>query len=217
MKQSETVNKLIPALIKAQAEIKHSEKDGKNPHYRSEYSTLTSVIDACKEPLRKNGLIVIQTPVYNELGVQLETTIYHESGEFISSELFVPAPADAQKFGSALTYARRYSLSTIVGIAPEDDDGEGAKKPENKVEQKPKVTQTNYKQFFMSLPLDLQDHMRKFTGKGEAFAFAEKNGFDPAKMLAAIPKGTFAEQMADAGIEGEKVPTDSELEKAFGV
>jgi hypothetical protein len=130
---SPTIGKLAEALAKAQAKIKHAEKDGRNDFYKkngdpSKYSTLTSVWDACKEPLCESGLAVTQL-IQDVSGFPyLTTMLIHSSGEWLRS--CVPLKAketNMQGLGSAITYARRFGLSSIVGIFPdEDDDGESS-------------------------------------------------------------------------------------------
>jgi hypothetical protein len=130
MNKSETLKELAASLSKAQALIEGAAKDGNNPHFRSKYATLASVVDAVKEPLAKNGLSYTQVLHDAENAVKVETIILHMSGEWLSTgALTVPVSKhDAQGFGSALTYARRYSLSAAFGVAPEDDDGNEAAK-----------------------------------------------------------------------------------------
>lgn len=127
------LNELGAALAKAQAAIQGARKDATNPHYRSKYADLASVWDACREPLTANGLSVIQLPGYNpeHRFAFLETILLHTSGQQIASVLNAPVPSDTpQGVGSALTYLRRYALMAMVGIAPEEDDGEAAERPE---------------------------------------------------------------------------------------
>lgn len=125
--------KVSAAFVKAQAEIGKAIKDSTNPHFRNNYADLSSVVDAIKPALEKNGLSFTQKFHENPDGVTVETIIIHESGETISNGvLSVPATKkDAQGFGSACTYARRYSLQAAFGVAPDDDDGNAAsRKPE---------------------------------------------------------------------------------------
>lgn len=127
--QSEKIDLLAAALCKAQAEIKGAEKDGTNPHYKSDYSTLEAVIKACRDALAKQGLSVSQILDHNERGAALITRLIHTSGQWIqgSCPLILGQRQDMQALGSAITYARRYSLAAIVGVvAEEDDDAEGA-------------------------------------------------------------------------------------------
>lgn len=122
------MKELATAMAKAQSEIKSALKDSKNPHFKSSYADLTSVWDACRAALTKNGLSVVQVPGFDENDVWLETMILHASGESISGRYPLrPQPQTPQGYGSALTYARRYSLAAMVGVvADEDDDGNAA-------------------------------------------------------------------------------------------
>jgi len=119
---------LFAALVKAQAQMGKAHKDATNPHFRSKYANLESCVDAVREVFAAHGLGFVQVQHEAQCGVCIETVILHESGEqFSGGKLFVPAnKQDAQGFGSALTYARRYSLSATVGLATEDDDGNAA-------------------------------------------------------------------------------------------
>lgn len=120
--------KVSAAFVKAQAEIEKASKDKTNPHFRSKYADLGAVVDAIKPALEKNGLAFMQKFHRDDAGVTVETIIIHESGETLSNGVLnVPASKkDAQGFGSACTYARRYSLQAAFGVAPEDDDGNAA-------------------------------------------------------------------------------------------
>lgn len=123
-------NTLSAAMAQAFAQIEAASKDAKNPHFRSSYATLGAVVDAVKPALVNNGLFFTQETHDASGGVCVETVIRHASGEEIRcGRLFVPANKnDAQGFGSALTYARRYSLMTAFGVPAEDDDGHAAAK-----------------------------------------------------------------------------------------
>lgn len=125
------MKELATALAKAQAEIKTALKDSKNPHFKSSYADLTSVWDACRQALTANGLSVIQKTDFSEGEVWLETILLHASGEQIAGRYPLrPQQQTPQGFGSALTYARRYSLAAMVGVvADEDDDGNAASAP----------------------------------------------------------------------------------------
>jgi len=131
MQKSEGIKELAGALAKAQGEIKGALKDQSNPFFKSKYADLASVVEAIRAPFAKNGLSYIQTLDPTEKDeVRVETMILHSSGEWICCGILgVPVTkADAQGYGSALTYARRYSLSAAAGVAPEDDDGNAASK-----------------------------------------------------------------------------------------
>lgn len=127
MNKSESIGALAGALSKAQAEIRGAVKDTANPFFKSKYADLSSVWEACREPLAKNGLSIVQTNRAGEGRVIVETLLMHASGEWISGELDMrPVKDDPQGVGSAITYARRYALAAMVGVAPEDDDGNAA-------------------------------------------------------------------------------------------
>jgi hypothetical protein len=127
MNKSDQINELAAALSKAQGTIKGAMKDTANPFFKSKYADLSSVWDACREQLFNNGLSVAQMPFQSESGIGMETVLMHSSGQWISGQFVMPvSKADAQGVGSATTYARRYSLAAMVGVAPEDDDGNAA-------------------------------------------------------------------------------------------
>ena len=126
--RSETIAELAKALAKTQGQIEKAKKDSLNPHLRNKYADISSIWDAIREPLTANGLCVLQEPRSANGGVLLTTTLLHSSGEYIRSSLTMPVTKqDPQGYGSAITYARRYSLQSIVGIAAEDDDGNAAR------------------------------------------------------------------------------------------
>lgn len=130
MNKSESVKELAAALCKAQGALKGAVKDTANPFFKSKYADLASVWDAVREPFSANGLSIVQVTLPSEGNeIVLETTLMHSSGEWVSGVLSLPvSKADAQGYGSAMTYARRYGLAAITGVAPEDDDGNAAAK-----------------------------------------------------------------------------------------
>lgn len=118
---------IIAAFIKAQQAFKPAVKDAVNPHFKSKYVTLQAAIDAVLPALHANGFALIQATLVQDGRTILRTHITHVNGESISSDYPVhPVKADPQGEGSALTYARRYALMALCGIAPEDDDGNAA-------------------------------------------------------------------------------------------
>jgi hypothetical protein len=123
-------NLLIPALLKAQGQLEHAKKDSTNPHFKSKYADLATVMDTVKPILQANDLVVTHQRESTESGEYLITTIWHKSGQNISSRSkLMPTKADPQGYGSAMTYARRYDLSALIGLASDDDDGNEASKP----------------------------------------------------------------------------------------
>ena len=125
--QSETIGALAAALSKAQADITGALKDSQNPFFKSKYADLASCWDACRKQLAANGLSVIQTTQMTDQGLMLVTTLAHSSGEWIAGEMPVlTKDASPQGQGSGITYARRYALAAIVGLAQIDDDAEAA-------------------------------------------------------------------------------------------
>lgn len=134
MKTSESIKEISGAILQAQQIIGGAKKDASNPFFRTTYSSLGSVMEACKKALNDNGITVLQPVGTTDDGqVYVETVLLHESGEYISDRMpiSVKQPNDPQAQGSAITYARRYSLQSMVFIPAEDDDAEGAMDREN--------------------------------------------------------------------------------------
>ena len=125
--QSESIAALAAALSKAQADITGALKDSSNPFFKSKYADLASCWDACRKQLAANNLAVIQTTEVTEAGTVLVTTLAHNSGEWMRGTLPVITKDNGpQAQGSGITYARRYALAAIVGLAQIDDDAEAA-------------------------------------------------------------------------------------------
>jgi hypothetical protein len=141
METSQTIGKISEALSKAQGQIKPAAFDATNPHFKSKYATLASIMEAARPALSANGIAVIQgTSVEGDpIRVKVTTILAHVSGEWIKDSLSIKPMADtAQAVGSAISYSKRYLFSAMVGIVgDEDDDGEAAvgRNPE-----KPNVT-----------------------------------------------------------------------------
>jgi len=119
---------IATALVKAQKAFGPALKTSTNPHFKSRYADLSACVEAVMDGLNDNGIALIQKCYDCANGVMVETMFVHESGEMLECGiLHVPASKqDPQGYGSALTYARRYSLMAACGIAPEDDDGNAA-------------------------------------------------------------------------------------------
>lgn len=124
MEKSESIKELAIALNKAQVTLQVAKKGSENPFFHSKYADLLSIWDACREALTSNGLSISQIADTGPEGkAVLETVLMHISGEWIKGRLpLLPVKADPQAQGSAITYARRYSLSAIIGLCTEEDD-----------------------------------------------------------------------------------------------
>lgn len=130
LETSPSIAALAEAMAQAQAAVEGATKGKVNPAFKSKYADLASVWEACREALTQNGLSVIQSPGELDNGKMAMTTmLLHKSGEWIRGSLTIPlGKVDAQGYGSATTYARRFALAAFVGVAPEDDDGAAATK-----------------------------------------------------------------------------------------
>jgi hypothetical protein len=133
MQRSENINELIAALAKAQAAYKPIKKEVENPYFKSKYADLSAIIEATQPALNANGLVLTQlVRCQAELAItEIESILFHSSGQFISEILHLPAGKqdkfDPQSIGSSQTYGRRYAMQAILGVAAEpDDDGNAA-------------------------------------------------------------------------------------------
>lgn len=156
LRTSESIDQIATALAAAQGMIEPADKDAKS--HQAKYATLLSVREASRIPLSKNGLALIQSPVFHDGRIAVITRIIHTSGQWIESEISLRlAKDDAHSMGSAITYLRRYSQSSMLGIvADDDDDGAAAVAAWNKnkpiqaqnsqpqISQVPKENITNY-------------------------------------------------------------------------
>jgi hypothetical protein len=156
MKQSETIDKIIPAFIAFQSDMPSVPKDGNNPHFKSKYATLGAITEATRPHLAKHGLGFMQW-MSNREGLQLIVTrIMHTSGQWMEDEGYIlnPTKNDPQGMGSAVTYARRYTLGASLGIITEDDDdGNRASEPApvKKLPPVPKAEQLQEPDWFNDL------------------------------------------------------------------
>lgn len=128
MRTSESIIKFSVAFKKAQAALEGLKKDGTNPHFNSKFATLEACYGACHKQLHDNGISLLQVPGFAPDGSPMLTTrLQHESGEFMEGDYpLKPSKPDPQGYGSAITYARRYCICAMVGLCPEDDDGNDA-------------------------------------------------------------------------------------------
>lgn len=120
-------DKLFEALAKMQGALDNAKKESDNPYFKSKYADLATCLQTAKKPMADNGLSVSQHCTFDGQFVQCVTILGHSSGQMMISTLMIPvAKKDAQGIGSSITYARRYALSSIIGLTQKDDDGEGA-------------------------------------------------------------------------------------------
>lgn len=165
---SPEIDKIACALAKAQGVIENASKDSQNPHYKSKYADLAAVMDACRKPLSANEIAILQCPSANETEIGMVTMLVHASGQFFASRLsMIPRDNSPQSAGSAITYARRYSLMAMAGIAPEDDDGNDASgRQQGAYGRQPQQRQQQYRspeapavpQDVSDIPEELQKH-----------------------------------------------------------
>ena len=192
MRTSDSIKELAAALAKAQGMMHGAKKDTSNPFFKSKYADLASHWEAARPALAANGLCIIQgTRPSDKDEVIVITRLAHESGEWTESELAVPvSKADAQGYGSALTYGRRYGFSATIGTAGEDDDGNAAAaaKP-----QRPNTATQVAVDAFEALPEDeqkfLMDHVTVILDKAaskddDLYHYIESQHFDTEEKLA---------------------------------
>lgn len=127
LEMSAEIGEIFGAIAKAQGSIENATKDRANEHFKSKYATLAAVYDACRKALSEAGVAVVQAPFNAGEDIGVVTMLGHSSGQWLRGRLQVkPMRYDAQGAGSVITYLRRYILSAMVGVAPDDDDGEAA-------------------------------------------------------------------------------------------
>ena len=195
------------ALAAAQTKMGKALKSANNPHFKSKYADLSSVVDACMPALNECGIAVIQPTTDDDNGRYVETILIHgESGETLKCRVpLIVAKNDMQGYGSAVTYARRYGLMSMAGIAPEDDDGNAAAKAAPKAEART-VTPDQF--------VKLRDKMES--------AGADENQFlahYKAQSLQQFPLNSFADAMSqlekkiaarapkeNADLDGDEIP-----------
>jgi hypothetical protein len=135
--ESPEIEKITEALCKAQSLMDNAEKNSNNPHFDRKYSDLASVWTACRVPLTSNGIAIIQTPIKRGNEYVMRSKLSHTSGQWFACEIgLLMGRQDMQSLGSAMTYARRYGLMALAGIAPAEDDGNAAVGGKEKDEKK---------------------------------------------------------------------------------
>ena len=197
MKTSEQLNELFTALSKAQESIKNAQKEGYNPMFQSNYTTVTSVLDAVR-PAYIMGISIMQMPESDKL----ITRVGHSSGQWLEIEtpLFIGEPkgmSRMQAYGNAVTYARKYALVSLFGIGQEDNDGNDC----NRNEQNTKTKKEN-----LNKPLNQRPNKTNINEK----PVDRRQGFlDSMKKLAAIDHESYFNLLGAAGHErAEDVPEE---------
>jgi uncharacterized protein (DUF433 family) len=134
------MKEITKKLLVFQNNVTAIKKDGKNPHFKNSYATLTQILSEVKPLLTELGLVLIQ-PINHTL---VSTTIIDsESGESISSSIEMPSGLNAQQVGSCITYYRRYSIASLLSLELEDDDGNTATAPQTDKEWLNKYSDKN--------------------------------------------------------------------------
>ena len=180
MTKSEEIKDLASALAKAQAKFKPAPFDSKNPHFQNKYASLTSIIESIKGPLADNGLSFVQCIVTEGEKTGVQTTLFHSSGQFISSSFnLLIEKQNMQGLGSAITYGKRYGLSAMLGIvSDEDDDGESASRPSAKPQAPKDFTQSRPAPLIVAKPSGA-DPRCEFCGASMRISKNEKGYFCP--------------------------------------
>lgn len=204
MLQSENINELAKALATAQGKMKAAAFNKTNPHFKNKYADLTAVIDAARAPLSESGLAWSQTPEMQDGAFCLVTRLMHSSGQWIAGQYPLPAQATPQQLGSALTYAKRYSLAAIIGMSSdEDDDAEGARKEgqvTNIKRDNPSVTRAE----------DISDARPRYNSAGDRIDWIDTSGVDVVRRPPSKPETrTFSEKLLR---EMESIESANDLE-----
>ena len=161
-------DKLMDALSKMQGALGMAKKDSDNPFFKSKYADLATCINTAKEPMKEHGLSLSQHCSFDGNCVHCVSVLGHASGQFMTSELVIlVSKKDAQGIGSAITYARRYSFSAVVGLSQEDDDGNAAS---NKTAQKEKMLTESRER------LDAEENWRMITEDNIEVKARKKDG-----------------------------------------
>jgi len=130
------------ALVKFQSQLKPVNKDSENPFFKSSYADLSSILQSVMPLLSANGLALIQPMKVQDNATVLITSLIHESGEVLSSEMILPNHQDPQKYGSLITYYKRYQLQAMLGISTKDEDDDANSLVSEKAFSQPKPAQT---------------------------------------------------------------------------
>jgi hypothetical protein len=205
MPQSENINELAGALAKAQGVMKAAHFNKTNPHFKNKYADLTAILDAVRHPLSENGLAIVQTPEMLDGAFCLVTRLLHSSGQYIAGEYPLPAQATPQQIGSAITYAKRYSLCAIVGIsADDDDDAEATRKEGVTVTTIPKRENPH-----VTRPSDLSDAKPRYDAAGNRIDWIDTSQYPH---VVRMPKAKSRDAFATLGQEMMSIESPRDLE-----
>lgn len=209
--QSDSIDELAKAMVKVQLGLPGAKKSNKNDFYKSNYADIKDCIEAGREILSENGLVVIQTFGGSADTPSVITTLMHTSGQWIKGEGFMtPDKKGPQGTGSALTYGRRYGYSAIIGLHQEDDDAEGAT-DRKKAAQNKQTPKDKSKAGVDDLPLNpslISEAQRK-----RMFAIGKKNNWPDADIKILIGKHGFESSKDITKTKYEKIV--EQLEKVF--
>lgn len=177
MYQSNEIGELAAALAAAQSEFTFAVTDATGG-MKNKYATLQNVLEAIRQGLTANGIAVIQAPMPAQNGIMLRTTLAHKSGQWMASEISLPNDrmGGIQGMGSALTYARRYALAAMVGIAQDDDDGATAMK-ESQEQARAKAKTENPNPMTSAQSNALMAYLTKRHGKNREAGLSELSRF----------------------------------------
>jgi hypothetical protein len=201
---------IAAALAKAQTEMGKALKQSNNPHFKSKYADLGNVMDACLPALNAAGIAVIQPTGEDNYGRFVETVLIHESGESLSCRVpLILNKNDMQGFGSAVTYARRYGLMAMAGIAPEDDDGNAAAKAAPKPEAPKSISADQFREIQALIETTNTDEAKfcQFMNVTELHDMNAKQAADAIAMLK--KKQAKLEADHDAAVKGEQDGTEN--------
>ena len=210
--------KIAAAFVAAKKAFAPALKTSTNPHFRNRYVDLAGCLEAVNDALLENGIAVYQETFEVPDGVCVETCFLHESGETLRmGKLHVPAAKhDPQGYGSALTYARRYSLMAACGIAAEDDDGNAATgKMPKQINAKPPNPLDAVAPKALTKPTEPPPDVIEFEdGAGGTWALRVPNEAKP-RSLSADEAGWVVEfnALADAVMKAGKIPPADRIAK----
>lgn len=181
------MQKIATALVNAQKAFQPALKTSLNPHFRSKYADLSACVEAVIDALNQNGIYLLQKNYDCPDGVMVETVFVHESGEMLECGIvhFPATKKDSQGYASALTYARRYSLMSACGLAPEDDDGNAASKSVPRIT--PTRAESEISEKRLSVLTDVAEAIKERMSQDDVIgAFDEANGITDVEEKVAL-------------------------------